>query len=87
MREVTFVKKTSVKRIFQMTDEEFRSGKWCADRNVVPDSRYVELEFTARNGILIVRNVQNLEVKKLEKKGEKQNGRRDVGRKQDGKAA
>jgi len=81
MREVTFVKKTSVKRIFQMKEEEFRSGKWCADRNIVPDSRYVEIEYTARNGILIVRDVSNLEVKTLEKKGEKENGRRDVAKK------
>jgi hypothetical protein len=71
MREITFVKKTSMKKIFQMTDEEFRSGKWCGDKEMIPDSKFVELEYTARNGILIVRNVQDLKVKSLEKnKGE-----------------
>lgn len=66
-----------MKRIFQFTDKEFREGKWCADRSIVPDSNFVELAYTARNGIMIVNNTEDFKVKSLNDKTEtgERNGR------------
>lgn len=75
MREVTYVSKQKHKKVFQMSSQEFRVGKWCSDRNIIPDGNMVEIEYTARNGILIVHNTTDLKVKKLiSEKEEKKNG-------------
>lgn len=66
MQEITSVSKKKTKRIFRLTPDEFRSGKWCADKEMVPDGQFVELTFTARNGILIVHNTTDLHVKKID---------------------
>jgi len=75
MRELTYVKKTKIKKVYQMTDEEFRKGAWCKDIKIVPEGEMVELTYTARNGILIVHNTQDLKVKSVketEKETEKE---------------
>lgn len=66
MQEITSVSKKKVKRIFRLSPEEFRSGAWCADKEIVPEGQFVELTFTSRNGILIVHNTTDLQVKKID---------------------
>ena len=69
MREVTYSKR--VKRIYQLTTTEFKEGKWCSDKKIIPDSEMLEVEFKMSNGILIVRDA---EIKKTREEGKK-NGR------------
>ncbi len=66
MQEITTVTKKKSKQIFRLSDEEFRTGKWCSDKAIVPDGAFVELSYTARNGILIVHNTTELQVKKID---------------------
>ena len=72
IREITYVRKTKEKKIFQLSEKEFREGKWCADTKAIPNGDMVELSFTARNGILIVHNTTDLDVKKLKNKSVKE---------------
>ena len=74
MRELTSIKKTKTKHIFQLSEEDFRAGKWCSDKDVVPTGDMVELSYTSRNGILVVHNTPEINVKKLDsEKEEKKN--------------
>lgn len=68
VREISWVKKQKIKKVFQLTDEEFREGKWCSDREIVPEGSMVELTYTQRNGILIVHNTTGLDVKSIDDK-------------------
>jgi len=65
MRELTFVEKKKVKKVYQLTEQEFRSGKWCSDKSIIPEGEMVELTYTQRNGILIVHNTLDLKIKTL----------------------
>jgi len=67
-RELTYIKRNKIKKVFQLTDQEFREGKWCADKEVVPDGNFVEFSYTSRNGILIVNNTTDFDIKSVNNK-------------------
>lgn len=47
-----------IKKIYEMSIEEFRKGEWCSDKTLIPDSQLLRLEYIMKNGILSVHNAE-----------------------------
>jgi len=63
-RELTWIKKEKIKRVYQLKDEaEFRTGEWI---KLIPPGNRVEFSYISRNCILTVVDTPKLDIKQIE---------------------